>query len=386
MGYRLPLALSTTVLIPVLTVLASAPSAGAAVSLASSSPSTTVWLCRPGQTPDPCSADLTATVVPGRGARSLATATPATSSPFDCFYVYPTVVNKARGSNAPLRTTPALAAAAMAQASRFSPLCNVWAPVYRQRTGASLAKGLGNDPAADATAFASVKAAFDDYLAHDNDGRPLIVLGQSQGAAMLIDLLRSEVDADPQLRSQLVMAMIIGGNITVPRGRTAGATFQHIPLCTRVGQSGCVIAYSSFGSRPPKTTNFGRPGQGVSLQSGQRASAGLQVACTNPAALGGGSGLLDPYFLSGTVNTPPPPVATPWVAYPNRYRASCQSTGGATWLQVTPTSSVGDTRPVVKATLGRNWGYHAFDVNLALGNLVGDVSAAEQTWNAAHRN
>jgi Protein of unknown function (DUF3089) len=294
------------------------------------------------------------------------------------------VVNQARGSNAPLRSTLALAVAARTQTSRFSPLCNVWAPVYRQRTNASLAKGLGNDPAADAVAFASVKAAFDDYLANDNDGRPIVFLGHSQGAAMLIDLLRSEVDNNPRLRSQVVVAMIIGGNVTVPRGRTVGATFQHISLCTRVGQSGCVIAYSSFGSRPPTTSNFGRPGQGVSLQSGQRALAGLQVACTNPAALGGGSGPLTPYFVSATVTTPPPPVTTPWVAYPNRYRASCQSSGGATWLQVTPTSSVGDSRPVVKATLGPTWGYHVYDVNLALGNLVGDVSAAEQTWNAAH--
>jgi Protein of unknown function (DUF3089) len=373
-----------TVLILVLSALTSLPSAGAADSSAAISSSSTVWLCRPGQAPDPCTANLTATVVPARGARSVTTATPSSGSPFDCFYVYPTVVNKARGSNAPLRSTPALAAAAIAQASRFSPLCQVWAPVYRQRTNASLAKGLGADPAADAVAFASVMAAFDDYLANDNDGRPIVFLGHSQGAAMLIDVLRSEVDSNPQLRSRLVLAMIIGGNVTVPRGRTVGATFQHIPLCTRLGMSGCVIAYSSFGSRPPSTSYFGRPGQGVSLQSGQRRSAGLRVACTNPAALGGGSGLLNPYFLSVTVDTPAPPVTTPWVAYPNRYRAACLTSGGTTWLQVTPMSSPGDTRPVVTATLGPNWGYHTYDVNLTLGNLFGDVAAAEQTWTATH--
>jgi len=42
--------------------------------------------------------------------------------------------------------------AAAAQASPFSPYCRVWAPMYRQGTEQSLAKGLGNDPTADAIA------------------------------------------------------------------------------------------------------------------------------------------------------------------------------------------------------------------------------------------
>jgi hypothetical protein len=319
-------------LLALLTLLGSAglaaatPGAPAAVA-----PSATVWLCRPGQAPDPCTANLAATVVGADGSRTVQTETPSTTSPFDCFYVYPTV-SRAPGPNAPLRTVPAAAAAAVAQASRFSPLCRIWAPVYRQRTIGSLALGLGAAPAADAVAFASLKAAFDDYLAHDNDGRPIIFLGHSQGAAMLIRLLRAEVDTRAALRSRMVTAMIIGGNVTVLRGRTAGSSFGRLPLCTRLGQTGCVIAYSSFPSRPPADSNFGRPGQGVSLQSGQRARAGLQVACTNPATLSGGTGLLNPYFPSVGQQVPPPPVTTPWVAYPARYRAVCRTSGGATWL------------------------------------------------------
>ena len=71
-------------------------------------------------------------------------------------------------------------------------------------------------------------------------------------------------------------------------------------MCTSATQAGCAIAFSSYPSQPPADSVFGRPGQGVSLQSGQTAKAGQQVACVNPAALGGGTGDLDPYLLTAT--------------------------------------------------------------------------------------
>ncbi len=280
--------------------------------------------------------------------------------------------------NASLEIQPGERAAAEAQASRFSQVCRVWAPMYRQRTEASLAKGLGSDPRADTVAYDSVLSAWEDYLAHDNHGRPIVFIGHSQGAAMLIRLLSSQVDNDPALRGRTVMAILAGGNVTVPAGKTVGATFRHLSLCTAKAQTGCVIAYSSFSSQPPADSEFGRPGQGVSLQSGQTATEGVRVACVNPAAIGGGSAVLDPYFLRAQSTPPPPPVTTHWVTYPDLYSATCRSEGGATWLQVDTLASAG--RPVVTESLGPAWGYHLDDVNLALGNLVQDVRAAEATY------
>jgi hypothetical protein len=341
----------------------------------------TVWLCRPGQANDPCTSPLTTTVVPARGARTTQHAQDDPSSKFDCFYVYPTVSTQ-KSANANLTVEPAEQAAAVAQASRFSQVCRVWAPMYRQRTEASLLAGLGANPQADEVAYQSVLSAWKDYLAHDNDGRPIIFLGHSQGSAMLIRLLSSQVDPDPKLRARTVTAILPGGNVTVPTGKTVGATFHHLPLCTSTRHAGCVIAYSGFPAEPPANANFGRPGQGVSLQSGQTATAGLQVACVNPAALGGGSDALDPYFLTPTETPPPPPVTTPWVSYPGLYSASCSQGGGATWLQVDTLDVAG--RPVVTQPLGPVWGYHLDDVNLALGNLVGDVQALERAYSAQH--
>ena len=109
-----------------------------------------------------------------------------------------------------------------------------------------------------------MQAAWQDYLAHDNHGRGVILIGHSQGAGMLIGLLRRQIDDVPATRKLLVSAMVLGGNVTVPVGQTVGGSFQHVPACTSDTQTGCVIAYSSFDQPPPADSLFGRPGQGVS--------------------------------------------------------------------------------------------------------------------------
>jgi len=352
----------------------------AAAAGGSGTPSDTVWLCRPGQAGDPCTYSPASTTVTAAGSTS---ATPssraATSSKFDCFYVYPTVSTQPR-DNANLTVQKGEIAAAVSQASRFSQLCRVWAPMYRQRTEESLAKGLGGDPTADEVAYQSLLSGWKDYLAHDNDGRPIVFIGHSQGSAMLIRLLRSQVDPNARLRKQLVSAIILGGNVQVPTGKAVGGSFAHIPTCASPRATGCVIAYSSFGTTPPAASNFGRPGQGVSLQSDQTASAGQQVACVNPVTFSSASGPLLPYFLSITSPVPGVSVGTPWVTFPGLYTARCVSQDGATWLQVTPTAVPKDPRPLVTAALGPDWGYHLDDVNLALGNLVSDVAQEEAAY------
>ena len=344
------------------------------------SPAGTVWLCRPGQAEDPCAASLAATAVPAAGARTTADAPINAGAAFDCFYVYPTV-SAETSENSDLRVQPAEQDAAIAQVSRFSQVCRVWAPMYRQQTVYSLESHLAADPHAYTVAYDSLLSAWKDYLAHDNHGRPIIFIGHSQGSAMLIRLLASQVDPDPALRARTLVAILAGGNVAVPTGKTVGSTFRHLPLCTSTAQTGCVIAYSTFPSQPPPASLFGRPGQGVSVQSNQTATSGVQVACVNPAAIGGGTADLDPYFLAVTSKTRPP-VATPWVEYPQLYSATCRSAGGATWLQVSDLARAG--RPVVTESLGPVWGYHLDDINLALGNLVKDVAAEEAAYTARH--
>jgi len=344
-----------------------------------------VWLCRPGLAHDPCTASFKTTVLGASGASSVTDASAARGSKFDCFYVYPTVSTET-SDNSDLVVQPAETDVAIAQASRFSTVCRVWAPMYHQFTLAALESYERNPEGetammehAEDVAYQSISSGFADYLAHDNDGRPIVFIGHSQGASMLVLLLQRLVEADPALHHRLVLAIVLGGNVVVPDGRQVGGSFSDIPACTAPGQPGCVIAYSSFPGQPPSTSLFGRPGQGVSLLAGQNATTGVHVVCTNPAALAGGRALLDPYFPTEGL------LPTPWVEFPDLYQASCQSGEGATWLQVTKVTPASDTRPVVSESEGPNWGYHTYDVNLALGNLISDTAAAEAGWSrAAH--
>ena len=105
----------------------------------SGSPTPTVWLCRPGMTDDPCTQSLETTVVSPTRARSMSTPTPTSSNRFACFYVYGTV-SQERSTNANLAVQSAEIDSAIAQGSPFSPICQVYAPIYRQVTAADLKK------------------------------------------------------------------------------------------------------------------------------------------------------------------------------------------------------------------------------------------------------
>ena len=336
--------------------------------------SATVWLCRPGSRPDPCASDRTATVVDASGARHREPPTDD-GQPIDCFYVYPTVSTETT-PNADLTVQPAETDVAIAQASRFSQVCRVWAPMYRQRTLSDLfnLRDGAVDSLPNRTAYASVLAAWRDYLAHDNHGRKVVFIGHSQGAAMLVRLLRAQIDPNPALRRKVVLAILLGANVTVRTGELTGGSFAHLPLCARRAESGCVIAYSSFPSQPPPLALFGRPGAGVSALSGETATTGLSVACVNPVGIAAATGFLHPYVPSSAL--PGSGVPTPWVAPVGQYTATCKHGDGATWLQVVATVPSARSKALLSQSLGPVWGYHIVDVTIALGDLVTDVQLA----------
>ncbi|WP_245713638.1 DUF3089 domain-containing protein [Nocardia vaccinii] len=307
----------------------------------------TVWLCRPGQADAPC----------GGG----------TDAPVDCFYVYPTV-SLEQTANADLTIGPEERAVAADQIAPFDGRCNIWAPMYRQDTLLGPA-GSPRAPRAAASdiAYADVQSAWEDYLAHDNRGRGVVLIGHSQGAIMLRTLIRKRIDATPQ-RRLLLSAIIPGANVLVRPGALTGGDFNSIPACTDSAQISCVVAYSTFATAPPPDTRFGVTPTGpntTGTRDGLPYGPGYEVLCTDPAALGSGadSGLHS--IVAGRVVT--------------GYRGHC-TTAGPRVLIIEGGGNGIPPATALPALPDPTWGLHNLDMNIAQQDLLDLVTAQTRSW------
>jgi Protein of unknown function (DUF3089) len=320
----------------------------------------TVWLCQPGLRNDPCAPSLTTTRFTPAGAPLRVPHIRRARRPrIDCFYVYPTVSDQ-QAPEATLHIDPAERSIALYQAARYSRTCRVWAPMYRQITLAGLNAPQTVTPAMRARAYRDVSDAWRTYLSRYNDGRGVVLIGHSQGTFVLRQLIAQEIDRRPAVRRRMVSAILLGGNVS-------RSDFRHVATCRSRRQLHCVVAFSTFDGPVPANSLFGRD----------------HVVCTNPAALSGGAGTLDPVypttpFAPGTIAAAIsllgerlPTAATPWIDAPGSYRARCSAAGGAHVLQVTALNGAPTLNPIPDAI----WGLHLADANIALGNLTALVRA-----------
>ncbi|NOT60736.1 MAG: DUF3089 domain-containing protein [Acidobacteria bacterium] len=344
------------------------------------------WLCRPGRQ-DACAADQTATVVEANGKLKVEKFEANPKAAIDCFYVYPTVSLDTTG-NSDMTAGDEERRVVLHQAARFASQCRVYAPLYRQITLTALrARMSGQAMQMDmALGYNDVVDAWRHYLAHDNQGRGVVLIGHSQGSNVLTQLIRSEIDGKP-VQQQLISALLMGTNLAVPKGKDIGGAFKNIPLCRAANQTGCAIAYATFRADqpPPANTLFGRV-----------AGKGLAAACTNPAALGGGSGALHAYLSnlrsssSGEIPswvTPAQPITTTFVSVPGLLTGECVSNEKGNYLAVTVNANPADARTdkiggdvVTNGVAQANWGLHLIDAHVAMGNLVDIVRQQAQAY------
>jgi len=341
------------------------------------------WLCRPGRQ-DACVVDLTTTIVSADGSLSRETWSRDPNAPIDCFYVYPTVSTDP-GVNSDMTPDEAELRVVEQQFARFGSVCRPYAPSYRQVTLAGLTGRMarGDDWDLDrGLAYDDVRDAFRYYIENDNAGRGFVLIGHSQGSYVLTALIAQEIDGQP-VQDRLVSAILLGAAPTVARGQDVGGSFRTVPVCRSVGQTGCLIAYSAFRSTapPPESTLFGRA-----------PDPSLSVVCTNPAALGGGSGELHAYLSGdGTTIVGPRPAApwvtggpaveTPFVSAPGLLSARCTTNEHAIFLEVTVHGNPSDPRADnIGGDLTPQWGLHLVDVNLGIGDLVSIVREQGAAW------
>jgi hypothetical protein len=344
------------------------------------------WVCRPGRA-DSCAIDLTATAIAADGTLSRQPALRTTDPQVDCFYVYPTV-SRAEAPNAPLALTDEVAVVARDQFARFSTVCRPFAPLYRQTTLRALrASAIGfGDPGDHELAYRDVRDAWLSYLARDNHGRGFVLIGHSQGSRLLKRLVQQEIEGKPE-QSRMVSVMLLGNAVVVPAGQDVGGDFHSVPLCRRPAQIGCVVVYSSYraSAPPPPDSRYGHdPGNGFA------------VACTNPAALGGGKAVLDAYFPAHfgkhdiAWTDPPAPIETPFVKLPGLISGECMHDEHGTYLSISFNGRPGDHRRndidgdvVVMGHVLAQWGLHIVDVNLTQGDLVKLVGIESEAFASA---
>jgi hypothetical protein len=321
------------------------------------------WLCLPDRAGDACDQNLDTTIIQPDGTTSVETFQAAADPPIDCFYVYPTISGD-KAMNSDLNAGSEEQATVLNQAARLASQCRVYAPVYRQVTLAVITGGegsAGGDRAQAGTiAYNDVVDAWKWYLANENGGRGVVLIGHSQGSGHLNQLIRNEIDGDPDVRDQLVGAYLLGSAVRVPEGQVVGGDFQNVPLCESDDETGCVVTYASFRSTSPPPVNsfFGRPrgGEGV-------------AGCVNPAAPGGGPAEMHGYYPSSAAG--PTPVTTPFVSMPGLVTAECVAEGGFSFLDVTVHADPADARvDDIPGDLTPEWGLHLVDVNLAMGDII----------------
>jgi hypothetical protein len=174
----------------------------------------------------------------------------------DVFFLHPTSLTYARGNdswngdvNNEKLNKKTDGGSILYQASIFNNTGRIFAPRYRQAHYDSyFSQDKNSTKQAFEVAYADVKAAFQYYLTHWNNGRPIVIATHSQGTTHGMRILKEFFD-EKTLQNRLVVAYLVG--IPVKKD-----LFKNIPLCESPEQTGCYCSWRTFkkGYEPPYPT------------------------------------------------------------------------------------------------------------------------------------
>lgn len=282
------------------------------------------------------------------------------------FYIHPTSLFDRSRWNAKLGDRKVDAQAdrfARVQASAFN-LGEVWAPRYRQATMGAMLTAKPEGQKALAVALGDVRAAFSAFL--DATGgregrRPIVLVGHSQGALLLMRLMQAEIAGTP-LAGRIAAAYVVGW----PVGRERDLPALGLPACDGPDEAGCVLSWMSYGepADPAETLRIYRRDLGLDgTPHGNDA-----MVCTNP--LTGGHGDAPASANLGSLV----PAGAEWTLVAGAVPARCGPEG---FLLVGPGPQVGS-----EVMPGNN--YHVYDIPLFWGSVRGDMARRVAAWKRLH--
>ena len=327
------------------------------------------WICRPDREAT-CTTGLDAMVIGADGTRTPQTFQPLADPSIDCFYVYPTA-SREPTAYADLTASPELQRVVKGQAGRLTSRCRLFAPIYRQITYAGLDEDLRTGAHLDWEGpYRDVRAAWRWYMAHENHGRGVVLVGHSQGAILLQQLIAKEIDGKPA-QTRLVAAFLAGDpSLPTPQGARVGGVFKSTPLCASAAEVGCVYVWADYlASDADAERHFG-----------QNPGGGLVAGCVDPAAPSGGVGALKAYLPAPA---DAPMGDPPWVEVVGQLSVACVSDARGNVARVTVLPGRYTERlstGLARFTGDAGWGLHRIDMNLPQGNVLDVIKAETRTW------
>jgi hypothetical protein len=195
----------------------------------------------------------------------------------DVFFIHPTTylalsIGNARYDETGATRTRLENGVLRFQASVFNHCCRIFVPRYRQASLKGITSSSAEGFASADLAYSDVLRAFDYYLSKENNGRPFIIAGHSQGSIHAIRLLQERIIGTP-LMHRLIAAYVPGS--ALPREIEA----KGLPICRTPAMTACVVDWNSVSQ-----TAVDRRRESAVLwwQDRYQSNAGRTRVCVNP--------------------------------------------------------------------------------------------------------
>jgi hypothetical protein len=286
------------------------------------------------------------------------------------FFVHPTsfispAISPDAPWNAPLGNAEAETRARLfvrGMASPFDDAQEIWAPKYRQAVfGAFLTDKPEAQQALD-LAYRDVAQAFDFFVATVPKDEPIVLAGHSQGALLVLRLLREKV-LDTPLQKRVAMVYPIGWPISVAHDLPA----LGLPACATPTQAGCIATWSSFAEPADPSLLFERFRATPGFDGSARGEG--PIVCVNP--------------LTGTLNGAAPANANLGMLIASSDFSSGELVAGSVPARCDQKSGlllIGDPPAMPGGGVLPGNNYHVYDIPLFWANLKADVARRMAAW------
>ena len=180
---------------------------------------------------------------------------PEITKDVDTFYIYSTMyfgANEGDPDCAPLDSADVLGNIDVEHAiksSVFEDSTNLFIPFYRQAGMAFVLRDMEKtgsvDSAMSGIPYHDIVSALDYYFENYNEGRPFVIAGHSQGAAILRMVLKDYFKEHPEYYERMVAAYAIGFSVTKEYLESS----PHLKFATGESDTGVIISWNAEGPR-----------------------------------------------------------------------------------------------------------------------------------------